>query len=184
MAQYYRDFSETIDALDHEVDFSCLEPGETAYSRGFFRPWTANDNDWTVVTFDGKTVIKHYVTVAARRVCLWASGGVFADVEALGCVYVTSTSLKSSGLILRAKGTAAQEYGYRFVTYTGPKIVIGRYSAGVYSVLKDGAYVFNTGWYWIRAQAIGGNLKMRIWADGAAEPETWNLEVADGSPLD
>lgn len=137
MGQYYTDFSETIASVDHQISLDCFEPSdggviETAYSRLFFRPWTATDNDWTVVTFDSQTAIKHRSSASARRALVWASGGAFVDVEVLGRLYVDTTQYSSAGLVVRASGTAGAENAYRFAIYPStPGICIGKYASGI-----------------------------------------------------
>jgi hypothetical protein len=37
--------------------------------------------------------------------------------------------------------------------------------------------------YWLRFQKSGSTVQARIWADGGAEPGTWNVTFADGTPL-
>lgn len=44
------------------------------------------------------------------------------------------------------------------------------------------SFTFTTGtWYWVRVRVVGSSLRARFWADGAAEPTTWpvNLDVTD-----
>ncbi len=36
-------------------------------------------------------------------------------------------------------------------------------------------------YYWIRAEAQGATLRMRIWRDGAAEPSSWDVSVVDST---
>lgn len=37
--------------------------------------------------------------------------------------------------------------------------------------------------YWARLEAVGGTVRARVWADGAAEPTTWQASGTDASPL-
>lgn len=35
--------------------------------------------------------------------------------------------------------------------------------------------------YWVRAQATGTTLRLRLWADGAGEPTTWDISLSDNT---
>ena len=182
MAQYYTDFSEAISAVDRTWSLEHLVAGENPDGLGFCDAWYVGG--FTVQEVSSTQVIRHvYGGLARRAALLWPSGGIFADVEAMGCVYVdTSTTGKRPAILLRASGRAAGESGYTFeARKVENKVQISKYVSGAYTALASNAYSYSTGWYWIRAKAEGTNLSMRLWPDGTDEPDTWMLTANDNA---
>jgi hypothetical protein len=183
MAQYYTDFTETINAVDRTWSLAHLVATENPGGRGFHDAWLTGK--FSLQSFGGENVIRHLNTNNQRCALLWPSAGCFADVEAVCAVYVdTSTAGKRPGIVLRASGYTDHEYGYGFhAKKSTDQITISKYRDGTFSEVATQAYSFSTGWYWIRANITGGACSLRIWADGAEEPETWTLTYNDASPI-
>jgi hypothetical protein len=59
---------------------------------------------------------------------------------------------------------------YVFKTVSGSTTLIG-YSGSKSNVANA--------WYWIRFRVNAQSLKARVWADGSAEPGTWNVDDTD-----
>jgi hypothetical protein len=183
MAQFYTDFSEALTAVDRTWSLDHLEPTENPGGRGFHDGFLPGY--FSVQEVGGEKVIRHQkgLSTTARAGLWWPSAGLFADCEALCCVYVdASTTGKRPAVLLRAGGKNATERGYTFeARKTENKVQISKYVDGTYTALTSAAYTFSTGWYWIRANATGTNLYLRIWADGGSEPGTWTLTTTDNA---
>src|SRR5690606_8085377 len=82
----------------------------------------------------------------------------------------------SGGLAVRASGAAGAETGYALLV-TSTEVTLGRFQSGTFTALKGAPYTLaaNT-WTWIRLRANGTTIQARAWADGAAEPTTWQVE--------
>jgi len=48
--------------------------------------------------------------------------------------------------------------------------------------LATASFTFTSNtWYWVRCGVVGSDLKLKIWADGAAEPSAWTWEGTDST---
>lgn len=97
-------------------------------------------------------------------------------------------SLLRGGVVGRASGAAGSESGYT-CAINDTELRVGKYAAGVSSQVGiTTGKALGTGYYWLRFRVNGTaspvSLKARVWADGAGEPGTWDLDLSDStSPI-
>jgi len=74
--------------------------------------------------------------------------------------------------------------GYR-VRNNGGSLGIRRVNSGVSTTVGvDTTFsISNNTFYWMRARIVGSTISVRMWADGNAEPGTWNETATDGTPI-
>lgn len=111
-----------------------------------------------------------------------------ADVDIKARVRVTQSSNNFGvGLVVRGAEDSSGFDGY-FVSINEAaasnhlalaEIVDGT-AATIQQVSVGGGLDLNK-WYWLRFQVSGTALRCRIWADGVAEPGTWNIDTTDAS---
>lgn len=104
-------------------------------------------------------------------------------LELTGDVMLTSLS-SHAGLALFCSGSAGSENGYLFSVY-GPSnsIVLFKFSSGTltYPAFAAKTLAIDTIYHCRARWEVGGALKFRVWADGEAEPETWDVSHTDTS---
>ena len=112
----------------------------------------------------------------------WDVVGDQDDVEILAKVKVRENVDISAFLVARGSGTGdADENAYYATLYNSSNLIlIRKYVAGSsLSITSDSFTVATNSWYWMRFRVFGSSLKLRVWADGDAEPGTWQLEDTD-----
>src|SRR6266705_152262 len=118
----------------------------------------------------------------------WLACGSFAqaDTEILFRFKYTDSANDVPGAMFRHNGasTAGATNAYR-VVYNGVSLGIRRVNLGTATTLGTNFTfsVSNNTFYWIRANIIGSTLQSRIWKDGNAEPNTWQVAATDTTPL-
>lgn len=147
--------------------------------------WSTTGVTWTE---DAGGFLRAVKTTAGRTALSWNDTDASDDIEVLAKVRssVFSDASTYPSVVLRGSGAAASESGYVFAIQTGvgvQRIGLFKYVGGVSTeivspVIK--AMTTNT-WYWIRCRANGTGLHMRFWADGDAEPGTWDISETDPS---
>ena len=155
-------------------------------------------NDWTerFRTASGAIVVRNDGDIGGK--CLEISAGIYGsryaaswndlrspeDIEILAKARVVST-YSQVAFFLAARGSGGdgtENYYMAQITPSLNKIEITEFVNGAANSLSSVAFTCSTGvWYWMRFQLIGTALKLRVWADGDAEPDTWQCEVADSS---
>lgn len=152
--------------------------------------WTQRWSTSNVTFSEGSGYLRFAKTTAgARNAASLDAIGSVADVELLAKVRSDTKTDASTYpcLMVRGSGSAASENGYVCgIRRDGSgQLAIIQYVAGTGTVpAVTGAnstridWSTNT-WYWIRFRAIGTSLKARYWADGSAEPSTWDIDVTD-----
>src|SRR5260221_702393 len=105
----------------------------------------------------------------------------YADQECLVRFKFTNQTNDVPGIMLRSTGATT---AYR-VRNNGGSLGIRRVNSGVSTTVGvDVSFaISNNTFYWMRAQIIGSTIKARMWADGNAEPSTWNETATDGTPI-
>ncbi|WP_350342340.1 LamG-like jellyroll fold domain-containing protein [Proteinivorax tanatarense] len=112
--------------------------------------------------------------------CVLTNPNEFKDGEILIKAKTQSKSNNQIRAHLRAKGDSGDERGYFAELYGGDDIIrIVAYTPSTNTLVsKD--YSWDTDvYYWIRFQAIGNQLRAKVWPDDNEEPDNWMLEVED-----
>lgn len=109
-------------------------------------------------------------------------GSTHTDMEVLVRFSITSNVDTAAALLRYNSGTDSGYWmGYDGQVSTG-HIYITNNSSGTKTSLASGSMTLTNGtFYWVRAQAIGTALKVRIWQDGGSEPSTWNLTTTNST---
>jgi hypothetical protein len=113
---------------------------------------------------------------SSRAAVSFDGGGSNDDVELL-CRWRAPVNNSGGGrLLARGAGTSGAETGILgYLSSTG-QVTIGKYEAGAATTLDTGTgpgspQVGN--WYRMRLRVIGDTAELKIWADGVAEPASW-----------
>jgi len=124
----------------------------------------------------------------ANTIWAWNAIPINADVDVLALVRPTLDSNDANiGVVARMTGAAGAEDSYSFLlTQSAPgardqiKIAKTNGSSTLTTIgaLVSFSWALNTS-YWMRFRVRGTTLQARIWADGATEPITWNIERTD-----
>jgi hypothetical protein len=86
--------------------------------------------------------------------------------------------------IMRGSGAWPLNSGYRLnVTSDTSIITVERVSGGTASTLASFSYTKNTSAQRVRFRVEGARIHVKIWSAGTAEPDTWQVDVTDTSPL-
>lgn len=168
------------------TDFKQHEPA-SGLPAGWTDTWVSAGT-WSIAT--GK-ILQYVASTTANRVfAAWDAVSSVADVEILALVKVDygspSTTVNYAYLVARGGGSGGSEDGYflrfRFST-TQRDIVLGRYVGGTstqiatYPVAGD-LWDDNT-WYRVRFRVNGTAIQVKVWADGTAEPGSWQIDTTD-----
>lgn len=166
----------------------------TVYGSSTFT--AANQSGW--ISSDGQTwnLVRgnQTLSISSNEGLMTYNGSTTAGVVQLGSKLVGDgeylVRCSQSGNVLDEMGICV-----RFTsTTTHYKFTQGT-TSGTFSFIKDVSGAFTTiatasftstvgSFYWIRARVIGTSFWGKIWADGSAEPQTWNigaLGVTDSS---
>lgn len=85
----------------------------------------------------------------------------------------------------RAGSIASTGAGNGYILTAQPstnELLLRKGVAGTYSTLAVAAKTFAVGtWFWARFRWVGAFLQARVWVDGIAEPDTWDVEATDTS---
>ena len=138
----------------------------------------ANSN-WTL--FDDATasdgrVLRDVVSVAGRHILRYDAVPDTTTVqEVLVKLRFADADGRGPGVTLRHRMNGSLESAY--VAYFRPNndvVEVNAFNNGAWSFIGSFAFPNNPGgWYWLRFRAEGTSLRVRAWADGAAEPATW-----------
>jgi|GEM_PF-1964609 len=87
---------------------------------------------------------------------------------------------------VRMSGTGADEHGYVInltVRQNGTRgTVLATWIGGAYTELASLPYDWQDGvWYSVRLQAVGTDIRARVWPRGDAEPALWHLQATQGT---
>jgi hypothetical protein len=125
---------------------------------------TVGANNWQLLTWD-------------------APGSALTDSEIVVKVRASSQAGDAIHLWLRASGTSTARNGYYLGSNAGGAFDLLKSVGGTVTALGSSsgfAYSANV-WFWVRFQASGTTVRCRAWADGTAEPATWNLTTTDSA---
>lgn len=107
-----------------------------------------------------------------------------ADVNALLRIKFDSTESYFSAYIRHDTDTVDgnNAYGFNASASLGKWSVTKQVTYGGPTLGTEQTFAFTPGsWYWVRFSCIGTAIKARVWADGAAEPGTYPVDVTDAT---
>ena len=158
--------------------------------------WTAtsrpNNTTWAVAadaTAADGFVLRNVTTVTERHIIRWdAIPDTATTQEVLVRMRLGNDDDRGPGIALRHTMTNGSETAYvAYLRSSSDQVEINAFVAGGWQFVGAASFVNNPGqWYWMRFRAEGTSLKVRVWADGAAEPSTrtfsgTNASIASGS---
>lgn len=124
-------------------------------------------------------------TASSRRAILWDDAGTSATIQEV-LAKVRSDTLGTSaiggpGVVLRASGGASSETGYSFNMPSDAKLEVSSFASGTagFGFATAAGSTSTATWYWIRARVNGSTIQARRWADGDAEPGTWDIDTTN-----
>lgn len=158
-----------------------------AQPAGWTEQWDGANSTWAVqVAAEVPTgkLLRHTATANGKRLLSWDTLDADANratVEVLFKFKSSSTSGSQGLAAVRGSGAAGAENGY-WITQTSTQIQLRKYVAGVDSQIAAASFAFTANTrYYVRFQANGTALKVKIWAVTATEPGTWNIDTTDAS---
>lgn len=173
MAIYSTDFSEYTTGIDLSDWTDFYGTGTVTFEAGLntTEPFPA-----------GTKYLELNASATDKNVVTWDDVGNAADVDIVCSVdhdFISNCS--GTGVVVRASGTAGNEDGYLIqLSYTVVRIY--KLVAGVATVLITETFLWREDVkYWVRFRANGTDLKAKVWAGDAVEPEDWTLETTDSS---
>lgn len=103
------------------------------------------------------------------------------DYTVEATVYFATDATIRGGIAFRGKDAVTNEC-YVAMLRAGNSIRLSRLSGTSETVISTATITYTTGvHYHIKAYANGSDLKVRFWADGGAEPSTWDIETTDAN---
>lgn len=165
------------------TDFSDATTGQMP--PGWETAWVAGT--WQAATATGSTggkVLRSTSTTNTRKAVRWSGiesdTGMVVDAEAVMrfTAPVANSDADGPAIILRGNGGASTERGIIAACRGDNRIIVRAYVDGTnHSVVLQAPYTWTVGdWYWMRFRAVGYALQVRVWADGEAEPSTWQID--------
>jgi hypothetical protein len=188
---YYREKdapASTLPEMDHYTYFS-------EYSEGT-QPddWSLRYQGTTYGTFHavspgqgyGSKVLFHDSKGnTGRQMLSWDPLDNTKDLSILTKVRVTETAGHKCYIFARAHGTYPVTNAY-YVRFSDTDFILGGWREVSFLDPSGGWWIASTPFvptvgtdYWIRFRVIATELKVKLWEDGTAEPETWTLEGTD-----
>jgi hypothetical protein len=164
----------------HQTDFSGATTGEPPL--GWSVEW--RDSDWQVV--GTPPVLRHVVDAAGgRRALAWSVPGdgglVHGDVEVFGVVRVEAPMPQTRfQLAVHLSGEAGSESAFYLDTRSDGTVRLNRYQSGTFGTLSSASLPFAVeagAWYRVVLRYRGHTLSGKVWPDGSAEPEGWQVET-------
>ena len=141
--------------------------------------------DWTVAAdataTDGR-VLRAVGTTTARHVLRTENVELSAtDQEVLVKLKLADDDGRGPGVAIRHTMSGSSETAYvAYLRSSTNQVEVNRFLGGAWSFVAAAGFVNDPGaWYWIRFRAEGTALKVRVWADGAAEPAAWTISATD-----
>src|SRR5207253_1532951 len=143
--------------------------------------WTATSApynvSWLVVanaTAADGFVLRNTTTVTARHILRWDTiPDTTTTQEVLVRMRLDNDDDRGPGVALRhtmSPGGAETAY-VAYLRSSSDQLEINAFLAGGWQFIGAASFVNDPGqWYWMRFRADGNTLRVRVWADGAAEP--------------
>lgn len=152
---------------------------------------------WTKTVSNGSLTVQS----GAGRMAVSNVAGAYARAQVTGAAAVSDTDLLTSfqwdsaaegsyfNAYLRGSGGWANAYrprngvGVELAPFTS-SVTLKRVVNGTMTTLATTpAQRVGAGKQWLRLQAVGGQVRYRIWADGTAEPVTWTVSTSIGASV-
>lgn len=110
----------------------------------------------------------------------WDTLGTISNFDMLVKCKRSSTTGDGYGILFRIASTSTA-YGYRFGGT--PVLVRIAPNGGTLATLatQTTQLVTQTNFFWVRINANGTAIKVRVWQDGSGEPGTWAMSVTDSN---
>lgn len=148
--------------------------------------WVTADVTYTVETGLDDQVLQAVCSAAAyTRGIIWNDIGSVTNVEVLAKLRPISSTAAAyeTGIIVRASGTGT---GYPVGTSQGFSVLVNttfnRLALNYYANGYEQTFTYLTGktldlgtTYWLRVMIYGSYIWAKIWADGGAEPDPWDI---------
>lgn len=174
MSTYWTDFIGPMANQDLEGD-------------GWTGRWHATSPiNYFQVTYEqnSKGLLHGFYTLNTRFALSWDevdSDAERQDIEVLARVKITVSDTFQAYLIGRGSGTSNSETGYvSMLKFDSNELEIFKFDNATYSQIATASMTLNAGtWYWVRFRVNGSDLKLKVWADGGAEPGPWDIETTD-----
>jgi len=147
------------------------------FQSGTATGWTTKGT-WNVVA-DGGNYVYRYTSGGANWALAYVPMAGLADIDYVARVRAAA-STNWIGLAFRIQDQA------NFLTFYESKDVgqfkLANIVADNHSILAYPAFTMNANtWYWLRLQAIGNQVRGRIWQDGGTEPTSWMINQTDAT---
>ncbi len=125
-------------------------------------------------------------SAASRYALSWDDvGTVSGDVEILVMMQFAHTADVDNAIrcFVHGSGSSASESAYGADgLLSSNRANLTKYVSGTATGLASPVLTMDRNiWYWMRLQRTGTTIRNRVWADGGAEPGTWNGSVTDSS---
>jgi hypothetical protein len=153
-------------------------PGTTITSAPSGVDWRVADAAWPP---DGR-VLRATATTTARHIIRYDGlAPTSTSQEALTRLRMGDDDGRGPGLALRHTMNGSSETAYvAYFRPAGNTVEINRFLNGAWAFVGSAGFVNDPGVaYWMRFRAEGTTLKVRVWADGTAEPATWLIVATD-----
>jgi len=141
--------------------------------------WNGADGTWSVVN-DGGNYIYRYTTGGANWAISYVALPSLSNLDYVAKIRATSGTnfTRWIGLAFRIQNQT------NFLTFYQSRDVnqfkFARVVNDVHTVVLSPAYTMGADtWYRLRLQAIGNQVRARIWQDGTTEPTAWNIQTTD-----
>ena len=145
------------------------------------------NSDWTITAdasaSDGR-ILRNRTTATGRHLFRFdAIPDTTTRQEVLVKMRLGDSDDRGPGVTLRHRMSGTTESAYvAYFRPAGGTIEINRFVNGVWGLVGSATFANTPGrWYWLRFRADGTAIRLRAWADGSAEPTTWNGQFTDGS---
>jgi len=164
-----------------------------AYGTGTTAPGAALDtNKWTTAVSSGAigaynayarlntTTTTGYSYATAKHAAMNAqeASGIFNRAQA----NYFAVQIKSSGAYAGSVYGYTRAYGYAFSADGTASLKFSKYVNGTRTAITGSVAYTPSAWQRYRFRWDGTTLYFRLWADGTAEPSTWNLTYTDPTP--
>jgi hypothetical protein len=137
--------------------------------------WSTADNGTATLK-----VVSNELQITTNATTTWAHLGTNTSADAHALVRF-SLSHTTDNIFLFLRATASNTH-YRFRTTNGGSIAktIGNVTTQL-AVTSTPITFTASSFYWMRAELVGNQLRLNIWADGTAESLGWLLDITDTS---
>jgi hypothetical protein len=164
----------------HQTDFSGTTTGEPP--QGWSVEW--RESDWRVEGIP--PVLRHLVDDGGgRRALAWSVPGdgglVHGEVELFAVVRVQAPMPQTRfQLAVHLSGEAGSENAFYLDTRSDGTVRLNRYRSGTFGTLASASLPFAVeagAWYRVVLRYRDHTLSGKVWPDGTAEPEGWQVET-------